>query len=73
MVWSHVKGTQSIDVERGLWRKETTGKKEKTSTMETKNNRTNALSYETPTKYEPEILDLKYTSQVSVIHSGKAT
>jgi hypothetical protein len=49
------------------------GKKEKTSTMETKNNRTNALSYETPTKYEPEILDLKYTSQVSVIHSGKAT
>lgn len=49
------------------------GKKEKTSTMETENNRTNALTYETPTKYEREILELKYTSQVSVIHSGKAT
>lgn len=49
------------------------GKKEKTSTTETKNNRTNALTYETPTKYEREILELKYTSQVSVIHSGKAT
>jgi hypothetical protein len=33
----------------------------------------NALSYETPTKYEREILDLKYTSHASVIHSGKAT